>query len=287
MEMALWALLYSDDDWLVGWADRYEYSLVMFMLVLSVINAPLSWHKMSGGIETEWVGYLLDVGRFQIGISESRALWAIRWLEDKAREQRVPLGELRQGLGRLQFIAGPLEHLRPFLGPLYNWACGGPKYARPQLPVMILLIMKFLATELRRKRMSSCPSKTRDLGEVFRLDAKAEGDKVAIGWWRSLGAATTKEAKWFAVKLDRRNAPWSSARGEAFRTIASLELLGALVGVMALMPVEEFETEALGSVTMTCGTDNQGNSFLLDKLLTTKYPLGVILMELAAQVGWR
>ena len=75
--------------------------------------------------------------------------------------------------------------------------------------------------------------------------------------------------------------------GEAFRTIASLELLGALVGVMTLMPVEEFETEALGSVTMICGTDHQGNSFLLDKLLTTKYPLGVILMELAAQGGLR
>ena len=30
-------------------------------------------------------------------------------------------------------------------------------------------------------------------------------------------------------------------------------------------------------------TDNQGNSFLLDKLMTTKYPLGVILIELAWQ----
>ena len=35
------------------------------------------------------------------------------------------------------------------------------------------------------------------------------------------------------------------------------------------------------------GTDNQGYSYLLDKLLTTKYPLGVVLMELAVQVGLR
>ena len=53
------------------------------------------------------------------------------------------------------------------------------------------------------------------------------------------GFKTTREAAWFAVKLDRRNAPWSLARGEAFRTIASLELLGALVGVMVLMPEKE------------------------------------------------
>ena len=38
---------------------------------------------------------------------------------------------------------------------------------------------------------------------------------------------------------------------------------------------------------MTCGTDNQGNMFLLDKLLTTKYPLGVVLMELSCQLGLR
>ena len=63
----------------------------------------------------------MDVGRFEIGISVKRAGWAVRWLEDKARERRARLGELREGLGRLQFIAGPLEHLRPFLGPLYAW----------------------------------------------------------------------------------------------------------------------------------------------------------------------
>ena len=69
------------------------------------------------------------------------------------------------------------------------------------------------------------------------------------------------------------------------RTIASLELLGALVGLMVLVPDDLLGSEAVGTATFTCGTDNQGNSFLLDKLLTTKYPLGVILMELACQAG--
>ena len=41
----------------------------------------------------------------------------------------------------------------------------------------------------------------------------------------------------------------------------------------------------VGTISLSCGTDNQGNSFLLDKLLTTKYPLGVVLMELAVQLG--
>ena len=47
------------------------------------------------------------------------------------------------------------------------------------------------------------------------------------------------------------------------------------------------KSESVGTATFTCGTDNQGNSFLLDKMLTTKYPLGVVLMELACQAGRR
>ena len=86
------------------------------------------------------------------------------------------------------------------------------------------------------------------------------------------------------MSLDRRNAPWAFSRGEAFRTIASLELLGILVGIMVLLPLEDFRKEgSLGTLTLSCGTDNLGNTFLLDKLLTTKYPLGVVLMEVAFQ----
>ena len=38
---------------------------------------------------------------------------------------------------------------------------------------------------------------------------------------------------------------------------------------------------------MSCSTDNQGNSYLLDRMMTTRYPLGVILMELAHQMKRR
>ena len=40
-------------------------------------------------------------------------------------------------------------------------------------------------------------------------------------------------------------------------------------------------------VSLSCGTDNQGNTHLLDRMLTTKYPLGVVLMELAHQMRVR
>merc|ERR1739841_443994 len=111
------------------------------------------------------------------------------------------------------------------------------------------------------------------MGELFRLDAKAEGQYVAIGGWLCASGIATRDAPWFAVKLTRANAPWAFARGEPFRTIASLELLGALVGLMVLVPEGEARGDDAAFVTLSCGTDNRGNSYLLDRMITTKYPL--------------
>jgi hypothetical protein len=71
--------------------------------------------------------------------------------------------------------------------------------------------------------------------------------------------------------------------------VASLELLGALVGAMVLPPLTTWERapESTGVVTVGCATDNQGNHFLLDWLMTTKYPLGLMLIELAHQLSAR
>ena len=40
-------------------------------------------------------------------------------------------------------------------------------------------------------------------------------------------------------------------------------------------------------ISLTVSTDNQGNTSLIDELFTTKYPLGVVLMELAHQLSRR
>ena len=50
--------------------------------------------------------------------------------------------------------------------------------ARPKLPVMVVLIMRYLARELADVRAMPCQKRANYLGEVFRLDAKAEGDAV-------------------------------------------------------------------------------------------------------------
>ena len=152
---------------------------------------------------------------------------------------------------------------------------------------MLLFIMQYLADELLVVRSMPCEVRARQLGEVFRMDAKAEGDTVVIGGWCSQGGRRTVDAAWFSVQLTRSTAPWAFARGEPFRTIASLELLGSLVGLMILVPPEVPRGETSAVMSLSCGTDNQGNTHLLDRMLTTKYPLGIVLMELAHQMRKR
>ena len=55
--------MFSDDEWLTGRTAHFEMGLMLHMLVLAVIDEPLAWHKVGGGVQSEWVGYFLDVGR--------------------------------------------------------------------------------------------------------------------------------------------------------------------------------------------------------------------------------
>lgn len=68
------------------------------------------------------------------------------------------------------------------------------------------------------------------------------------------------------------------------RRIASLELLGASVSVMVLLPVAEIRIASFGLATLSCGMDIQGNSYLLDQLTTTKFLFGVVLMDFAPEI---
>ena len=55
------------------------------------------------------------------------------------------------------------------------------------------------------------------LGEVFRVDAMADKDEVAIGGWETFETVDPKAARWFHVTLNRRNAPFLFVKGEPFR----------------------------------------------------------------------
>ena len=49
-------------------------------------------------------------------------MWFVRWAESVAGSATIHMGTFEEGLGRIMFVAGALEHERPFLAPLYKFS---------------------------------------------------------------------------------------------------------------------------------------------------------------------
>ena len=64
--------------------------------------------------------------------------------------------------------------------------------------------------------------------------------------------------------------------------IATLEALGLLLALLAFGPREHVKDTCL-TVQVPAFTDNKGNGYVVNKLMTTRFPLCAFVMELAAQ----
>ena len=134
--------------------------------------------------------------------------------------------------------------------------------------------------------MEKCRDAPVDEGILFRSDAKAEDGEVAVGGWECRGGVHPSTARWFAVSLTQQNAPWLFCKGEPFRIIAALELLATLISVVVFME-DGVPGEGCGAVTGTAVTDNKGNAYVVQKMMTTSFPLSAFLMELSEQLERR
>ena len=108
----------------------------------------------------------------------------------------------------------------------------------------------------------------------FFSDAKAEETQAWIGGYLGQSAL-----QWYALEVCEDWAPWAFIKKDLKRTIASLELLGTLICVK--LWGTRMKESGRGSGYLTGGTDNQGNSYAVSKLMSTKFPLPLLLMELS------
>ena len=168
---------------------------------------------------------------------------------------------------------GPLEALRPFVAPLFQWSAKMGRRGKARIPWSVSFLFTFLCAELRGQgRVDTVRPLTTDEGIAFRADAKAEGQNVVVGGWECRGGVRPERARWFAITLDKRSAPWAFARGEPFRAIASLELFATLLCVVVFG--SGWPAGASGTLVLQGLTDNRGNTFAVSKLMTSKFPPG-------------
>ena len=250
------------------------------------LGIPFRWDKCRGGDKVDWIGFWADLWAGHLGISVRRAQWLSDWMLKQVEAGRTDLADFTSVLGRLCFSMGPLEYLRPFIAPLFAWVAAVGHKGSIQLPWSVAFIFRFLAAELTGEgRVSQVRPVAADLGISFRADAKAEGQCVRLGGWECIRGTRPAQARWFSVDLNKSNAPCAFARGEPFRAIASLELFATLLCVVTFG--DAWPGGARGDVVLQGVTDNLGNTFAVTKLMSSKFPLVVILAELAAQLRKR
>jgi hypothetical protein len=279
-----WQLIFADDlKWNAHGPRKYEH-LLCGLLAWVLVGAPFAWRKCRGGIEIDWVGYWIDYGRFELGISESRSAWLTKWLGEILDTGAVLIRRLVEGLGRLGFAAGVLEWHRPFLAPLYAWTAAAPHGAYLPLPPMVALVLSHLRGRLLAgARTVRCLMPTREPDLVFRADAKAEGKTVVLGGWECRDRTPTGAARWFSLEITEVQAPWFFPKGEPYRAIAALELMATVTCVMLFTRPEHRGQHGVMHL-ISGGTDNKGNSYVVSKLMSNRYPLNVVAMELASQL---
>ncbi|CAE7745050.1 SWP2 [Symbiodinium sp. CCMP2592] len=149
--------------------------IILAVFIYVLLGVPFAWKKFVGGSEFTWVGFSLNLRIGALGLSESRAAWAINWLESTAMQGLVRVADMRAALGRLSFALSALGHSRPFLGPMYAWVAVLHNCRRYQVPKAIVLIMQYLAKALKGLgRLTPVGTPVACEKELFRTDAKAE-----------------------------------------------------------------------------------------------------------------
>ena len=289
----LWATLVADDLKLEVSGGAFAWGLLTALWTLLVFDFPLKWSKVRGGLDFPYVGYRLLLKEHSLGVSESRAAWLVSWMEKSAAEAVVHVGRFGEALGRAAFAFGALEYDRPFLAPLYTFVALHRRDAVRPLPLFAKVTLLYLARRVRDRSMYPSVDARCRLSEPFRIDAKAEGEYASIGGWLPVrdekGKLDTSLSPWFMEPVTREAAPWAFIRdGQTYRVIASLEALAVTVAMMAFVPIKAMAgTSQLGVARLPGFTDNRGNTFAVESLMSTKFPLCLVVMELAAQAEAR
>lgn len=282
-DLGLLHLLFADDGWLTALAPSFWRRMLFWLFCLELFEVPIAWKKVRGGLVVHWIGYQIDVQKFTKGISEKKVKWIVEWLERHRASGGVTGRDLKSALGRFSFVAGALQHVRPFLGPIFAWAAVLSPGTFAKFPEAVAVLLDFIQGEVvkeamtRPRRLESRPV------EKFRVDAKAEADLIVIGGWEIPASGRTEDARWFSIVLNRRNAPWAYLKGEPFRNIASLELVAVLTAIMLFGKGWECDMSRT-VMSLSASTDNLGNTYVLNHFMSCKYPLSIVVMELAVQL---
>lgn len=73
---------------------------------LELIGTPFSYKKFVGGFQLDYVGFWMDYSRFEVGMSEKRTAWLVRFVDEmQAADWLVHVRRFQEFHGRLGFAS--------------------------------------------------------------------------------------------------------------------------------------------------------------------------------------
>ena len=280
-QLPLELLVYVDDLQFIAGNQIERKAVVFALFFFRLLGVPFKIPKFRGGFKVDWIGLHICFKTYSVGLSPERAAWMVNWIQKLLSQGWVEVREMAMGLGRLNFAVSALIFEKPFLGILYMWTSTILRSDKrvASLPWAVRLILQWICERFTTtSAMQRILPTTHAAEDWFRSDAKAENGIATIGGWECTGGTPPGRARWFFIQVEESWAPWAfSKHHDPKRVIATLELLGTLLCLMLFKDrISEGHT---GSISIAGGTDN--NTFAMSKLMSTKWPLTVLLIEMA------
>ena len=177
----------------------------------------------------------IDYSRFEIGLSEKRANWLIKFVENLQGDGWLTgVRQFQEFHGRLGFASQMLRWLKPLLGPGYAWLSAVAKATTLKVPELLAITCIFIKEKFSSGlRKLPCGCREEHIGEIFRTDTKCADGRVILGGWRTDFTPTSKSAPWFSLEIGVYEAPWLFRGPERSSSWAStsVEMLASVVAL--------------------------------------------------------
>jgi hypothetical protein len=128
------AFVYVDDFLILVKEGRAWETACLLAILFSCLGVPLSWHKLEVGRRVKYLGLIIDLSAFTLGLGSDKIAKMKGFLKDIVKGNRLDKRSFRKSLGVLQWASGVALSLRPWLAALYRnlnvpslaWVSGTP-----------------------------------------------------------------------------------------------------------------------------------------------------------------
>jgi hypothetical protein len=282
----LWMFIYVDDFLFLIHLSRFWPQATFLLFMLCIMGTPFSWQKMAAGLRLTWIGFLLDSKIGATGLDSPKRLELVQLLTTVAVDVLITKDRFKPIPHKLSWAATALEHFKPLLQPLFAFLNVFFK-ERMAIPGLVRLTIHFMITAITGAPLHQSVEFQRRLPGSGGTDASGQRThrKCGIGGWFCLGPAYRGTAHWFMYAFDPSTLPWAFDRDEdSSRRISALELLGTAVYlkmVIHALQLGPHNGPVATKVVIPGVTDNQGNSHILARLYTKRWPGAAVLMEIS------